>query len=72
MHERMHKGEKKLEKHITKFHSGDGEKMYKCNACPKSFSSSGSLKRHEIVNHSYEKPFQCRHCSKSFSTYNVS
>ena len=43
-----------------------GEKVYKCNICPKEYSRANSLKRHLIL-HTGEKPHQCPHCPRKFA-----
>merc|ERR1712098_242773 len=41
-----------------------GEKKFKCDKCPKSFSSKAGLSNHTII-HSGDKPFKCDQCSYS-------
>ena len=45
-------------------HSGD--KQYPCKPCPKTFTSSGKLKKHMLI-HNGEKPYPCMICPKSFT-----
>ena len=40
---------------------------YLCQTCPKSFTSSGDLKKHMLV-HSGDKPYPCKPCTKSFTS----
>lgn len=43
-----------------------GEKPYKCQICPGSFSASGDLTVHMRC-HTGEKPYLCPACGKAFS-----
>uniref|UniRef100_A0A2I3RCZ4 Zinc finger and BTB domain containing 17 n=1 Tax=Pan troglodytes TaxID=9598 RepID=A0A2I3RCZ4_PANTR len=43
-----------------------GSVIHKCEDCGKLFTTSGNLKRHQLV-HSGEKPYQCDYCGRSFS-----
>uniref|UniRef100_A0A8C1VUN8 Zinc finger and BTB domain containing 17 n=1 Tax=Cyprinus carpio TaxID=7962 RepID=A0A8C1VUN8_CYPCA len=43
-----------------------GSVTHKCEDCGKLFTTSGNLKRHQLV-HSGEKPYQCDYCERSFS-----
>ena len=38
------------------------EKKFKCDSCPKTFSSKNGLNSHTII-HSGDKPFKCEQCS---------
>uniref|UniRef100_A0A8C4QD84 C2H2-type domain-containing protein n=1 Tax=Eptatretus burgeri TaxID=7764 RepID=A0A8C4QD84_EPTBU len=43
-----------------------GKKLYKCSVCSKSFMSSASVRRHEVI-HTGKRPFVCCVCNKAFS-----
>ena len=46
--------------------AGSGAKKHQCLKCNKGFSSTTSLKRHDLV-HTGEKPHSCRLCLKVFA-----
>lgn len=43
-------------------------KPYKCDLCPKTFTTKTVLRQHLLV-HSGEKPFVCSSCGKAFNNY---
>ncbi|XP_077074447.1 zinc finger and BTB domain-containing protein 17 isoform X3 [Siphateles boraxobius] len=43
-----------------------GSVTHKCEDCGKLFTTSGNLKRHQLV-HSGEKPYHCDYCERAFS-----
>lgn len=56
--------QKNLVQH-SKIHQ-EGDKPYKCNECPASYSYKCHLTRHLII-HTGEKPYRCKFCGKAFN-----
>lgn len=46
--------------------SHNGEKVFECNICTKTFSDSRTLKSHIII-HSGQKPYPCEFCGHQFT-----
>ena len=42
-------------------------KLYSCQACDKSFTQSGSFKRHILTVHRGQTPYYCQACDKSYT-----
>ncbi|PIC47952.1 hypothetical protein B9Z55_007115 [Caenorhabditis nigoni] len=42
------------------------ERIYECQYCPKSFTSTRNLNRHKKFHNSWKPFFKCRHCHKSY------
>ena len=53
-----------MARHINMKHKTIEERKYKCNFCPKSFTTQIYLKDH-INTHTGEKPYTCRYCGKA-------
>ncbi|XP_026722881.1 zinc finger protein 135-like [Athene cunicularia] len=53
------------QEHRTQPQSNSRKKDYKCDDCGKVFTSSKTLRRHQMI-HTGEKPFKCQDCGKSF------
>lgn len=47
--------------------SRDGEKLFKCRLCPKSYSFSSALSRHKAVHNTMLRPYVCPICKKGFA-----
>ncbi|XP_022192750.1 transcription factor Ouib [Nilaparvata lugens] len=47
--------------------SRDGEKLFKCRLCPKSYSFSSALSRHKAVHNKSLRPHICAICNKGFA-----
>ena len=46
----------------------EGQRIYKCDSCGKSFSTSGSLKLHIKSLHDGQGDYKCDSCGKSSTT----
>ncbi|XP_064643060.1 zinc finger protein 391-like isoform X2 [Lineus longissimus] len=42
-----------------------GERLCKCDQCPKSYKDNSALNRHKLI-HTGKRPFQCDQCSRAF------
>ncbi|XP_049515261.1 zinc finger protein 239-like [Dermacentor silvarum] len=56
----------KIKKIVRNCLKSTKEKMYKCEACGKSFTQSWYLKAHQLT-HTGIKPYNCETCGKSFA-----
>ncbi|KAM5296134.1 uncharacterized protein AAES06_003167 [Glossophaga mutica] len=48
----------------------NGQSLYKCSKCGKSFIQKGQFHTHQRV-HNGEKPYECSECGKSFKTKSI-
>ncbi|XP_046677122.1 zinc finger protein 723-like isoform X2 [Homalodisca vitripennis] len=47
--------------------SRDGQKLFQCRLCPKSYSFSSALSRHKAVHNTELRPHVCNMCKKGFA-----
>lgn len=47
--------------------SRDGQKLFQCRLCPKSYSFSSALSRHKAVHNTALRPYVCIVCKKGFA-----
>uniref|UniRef100_A0A1B6CCA0 Protein krueppel n=1 Tax=Clastoptera arizonana TaxID=38151 RepID=A0A1B6CCA0_9HEMI len=47
--------------------SRDGQKLFQCRLCPKSYSFSSALSRHKAVHNTALRPHVCQICKKGFA-----
>ncbi|ODM90679.1 putative zinc finger protein [Orchesella cincta] len=56
-----------LKRHVNLTHMDIESYTFKCQLCPKTFSTNQGLKAH-LICHSSERPFACGQCNKRFKT----